>query len=94
MPTKNSLVEGTVFEKKPALNLGIRFLVLLATTGVTIAQTSPSHPWDSREVKRTAVSQRDRVLLNQALVNTKEREPVTVLLACAAGQTQEAVRPM
>ena len=92
MPTKNSLVEGTVFEKKPALNLGIRFLALLATTGVTIAQTGPSRPWDSQQVKRTDVSQRDRVLLNQALVNNKQHDPVTALVACAGGQVTDVAQ--
>src|SRR6266480_2450228 len=50
-----------------------------------MAQARSSHPWASQEARRVVVSPRDRVLLNQALVNDKERDPVTVLVACAAG---------
>src|SRR5438132_3135677 len=94
MPERNCRVAGEVLVKMAALNLRIRILVLLATTGVTIAQTSPSHPWQSQEVKRASVSQRDRVLLNQSLVNSKEHDPATLLIACAAGQAEEVAQQL
>ena len=64
-------------------------LVVVCASGSAIGGTSKSASWP-HEIKRTSVSQRDRVLLNQAMVN-RNRDDVTILVACEQGRT-DAVR--
>jgi hypothetical protein len=86
------LSKRKLFAASSALSLGLGILALSLATTVVRAQTSEHSAWKSQETKRTVISQRDRVLLNQALVNDKQHDPANVLIACGPERTEEVAR--